>query len=232
MLAIQSRSLCEGRASRTLTVTIGPEKHPLPGKRNGPDSSPSRSVRAVSSSSLRNSNSVGLPESSQAESKYLLLRRRGRSIGRRRSGSAVSRRSSGSISGRSSRSVRGRSGGSRCGFRGGRRSSCGVGAGGFLLRAGRQHQRRNECAKSEFGVHRSVPQREARVVLKRYERVLSFRESLRIAAANSIDSTVVLKQSPSCLSLTTSNRGCLCSPTGRPRTTDLRITRRNMASGW
>ena len=32
------------------------------------------------------------------------------------------------------------------------------------------------------------------MVRKRYERVLSFRESLRIAAANSIDSTVVLKQ--------------------------------------
>ncbi len=49
--------------------------------------------------------------------------------------------------------------------------AAGFGAGGFLLRAGRQHQRRNECAKSKFSVHRSVPRREARVVRKPDERV-------------------------------------------------------------
>jgi hypothetical protein len=98
----------------------------------------------------------------------------------------------GGIAGRSSRSSRlvGRSGGRR------RRSGCGLGAGGFLLRAGRQHQRRNECAKSKFGFHRSVPRREARVVRKRCERACSsFRESgVRIAAANSIESPADWKQ--------------------------------------
>src|SRR6185437_5803692 len=83
----------------------------------------------------------------------------------RRSGGIASRssRRSGGIASRSSR----RSG--RIGGRGGgrrRRGGCGLGAGGFLLRAGRQHQRRNECAKSKFGFHRSVPRREARVVRK------------------------------------------------------------------
>src|SRR6185312_7884760 len=56
------------------------------------------------------------------------------------------------------------------GIRGGGRSrrSCSlVCACGFLLRAGRQHQRGNDCAKSKFGFHRSVPRREARVVWKR-----------------------------------------------------------------
>ena len=107
----------------------------------------------------------------------LLLRRLGRSS---RSGAAL--RGSG---GRSS--PIGRSGGrigSRCcrrrsGLRRGRsRRSCSVGAGGFLLRAGRQHQRRNKCAKSKFCFHRSVPRREARVVFeKQTNEFLSFRES-------------------------------------------------------
>ena len=91
-----------------------------------------------------------------------------RSVSRRRSRrsrSAIGRsgRSGGAIgrSGGRSRSIASRSG---VGGRRRRRSGCGLGAGGFLLRAGRQHQRRNECAKSKFGFHRSVPRREARVV--------------------------------------------------------------------
>src|SRR6202045_2563000 len=93
-------------------------------------------------------------------------RRGGRRVGR-------SGRSSGI---RSSRRVSSRS--RRRGVGGGRRSGSGFGAGGFLLRAGRQHQRRNECAKSKFGVHRSVPRREARGVRKPDERVFFFPRNL------------------------------------------------------
>ena len=46
-----------------------------------------------------------------------------------------------------------------------RRRCCLFSACGFLLRAGRQHQRGNNSAKSKFGIHRSVPRIEARVVL-------------------------------------------------------------------
>ena len=70
-----------------------------------------------------------------------------------------------------------------------------------------------------------------------YKRVWSFRESLRVAAVNSIDSTVVLKQSGELSVVYDIEPWPFVSAgyaprTGRPRTTDLRTTRRNMASGW
>ena len=129
-------------------------------KQHGPDSSLARSVRAVLSAvgSLRD----------------LLLRAALTAVGRRRRRGA----SAGAAAG--SRSIgRQAAGAASAGASGGRQPrqpeperpsaaaggvAARLGAGGFLLRAGRQHQRRNECAKSKFGVHRSVPRREARVV--------------------------------------------------------------------
>jgi hypothetical protein len=109
------------------------------------------------------------PGRDSAVSWSLLLRRRravsGRS-GRRGTLRRISRRRRGGLVGARSRrrsclaGVTGRSSGSR-------RSCSLISACGFLLRAGRQHQRGNNGAKSKFGVHRSVPRREARVVLVR-----------------------------------------------------------------
>jgi hypothetical protein len=108
----------------------------------------------------------------------LLLRRRCRRRGRSgafsrlgfRSGARGRRSLARSLSRRSGSRAGGRRRGSvgRCRRSSSRsRRSCSlVGAGRFLLRAGRQQQRRNERAKSKFCVHRSVP-REARVVLIR-----------------------------------------------------------------
>ena len=101
----------------------------------------------------------------------LLLRRRravSRRSGRRRSlRRRVSGRRRGGLVGRTCSRRRG----SRAGVAGrssrSRRSRSLISAGGFLLRAGRQHQRGNNGAKSNFGIHRSVPRREARVVLVR-----------------------------------------------------------------
>jgi hypothetical protein len=66
---------------------------------------------------------------------------------------------------------------------------------GFLLRAGRQHQRRHYCAKCKFGVHRSVPQREARVVLKRLrpDKVVPTPRFPQARRANSIEVPVRLE---------------------------------------
>ncbi len=102
------------------------------------------------------------PHASSAQtSRSSELLRRIASRSRRRSRTGVSRSSRCRGRARVGRSSRSRAGVSRSG--GGRRRS-GGGLGGFLLRAGRQHQRRHECAKSKFGFHRSVPRREARVV--------------------------------------------------------------------
>jgi hypothetical protein len=75
-----------------------------------------------------------------------------------------------------------------------RRRSCSlVRARRFLLRAGREHQRGNDCAKSKFCIHRSVPRREARVVLIGLLPVAVVPHPLAARDANSIELPVRLE---------------------------------------
>src|SRR5512146_375803 len=142
---------------------------PEPLKKHGPDSSRMRSVRAVSAGAGR----LRQPPGTRGG----LLLRRVAVVGRRRI--AAGRRRVG----RSSIAV-GRSGAIRrrgiVRRRRGGRSGGGLGAGGIILRTRRQQQCRSKRAKSNFGIHRSVPRcllREPgrRKLSERF--FLSFRES-------------------------------------------------------